>query len=197
MIKASGIRFELDYSLLQEDPALAGIAADLHALPAIDSPQSFNDFCQAACRLWQQHFPNGRGATANGFQEMSARLALANPAEEIVTTAWGGVVITRRDEPLVEKYLVINQGHYLALEKHDEKMESLFVIEGRGLILRRERTEASLLVEELQTGKKFYFTPGVEHCVIGTENLLIFERSLDPKGMDQDLLFLYNPDSSV
>jgi hypothetical protein len=37
----------------------------------------------------------------------------------------------------------------------------------------------------------------MEHCLIGTENLLVFERSTDPKGMDQDLVFIYEPDSDI
>jgi hypothetical protein len=31
-------------------------------------------------------------------------------------------------------------------------------------------------------------------CIIGTELLLVFERSIDPKGMDKDLVFIYEPD---
>lgn len=39
----------------------------------------------------------------------------------------------------------------------------------------------------------FYFGPGVEHCLIGTEDLLVYEKSIDAKGMDQDLILLYMP----
>lgn len=41
-----------------------------------------------------------------------------------------------------------------------------------------------------------HLKPGMEHCLIGTENLLVFERSIDPKGMDQDLIFIYEPASA-
>jgi hypothetical protein len=34
----------------------------------------------------------------------------------------------------------------------------------------------------------------MEHCLIGTGNLLGFERSIDPKGMDRDLIFIFEPD---
>ena len=30
-------------------------------------------------------------------------------------------------------------------------------------------------------------------ALIGTEDLLVFERSVDPKGMDQDLILFTNP----
>jgi hypothetical protein len=35
----------------------------------------------------------------------------------------------------------------------------------------------------------------MEHCIIGAEDLLVLERSVDPKGMDQDLIFIYEPDA--
>jgi hypothetical protein len=35
----------------------------------------------------------------------------------------------------------------------------------------------------------------MEHCIIAAEDLLVFERSVDPKGMDQDLIFIYEPDA--
>jgi hypothetical protein len=35
----------------------------------------------------------------------------------------------------------------------------------------------------------------MEHCIIGAEDLLVFERSVDPKGMDQDLIFIYELDT--
>jgi hypothetical protein len=58
----------------------------------------------------------------------------------------------------------------------------------------RRPKEKTLTAEPLGKGSKFHFKPGVEHCLIGTEDLLVFERSVDPKGMDQDLIFIYEPD---
>ena len=54
-----------------------------------------------------------------------------------------------------------------------------------------------LTVEALDLGNRFHFEPGMEHCLIGTENLIVFEISIDPKGMDQDLVFIYEPDGVV
>ena len=69
------------------------------------------------------------------------------------------------------------------------------VREGAGLILWRPAKERSLTVEVLSPGAEFHFEPGMEHCIIGVEDLLVFERSVDPKGMDQDLIFIYEPDT--
>jgi mannose-6-phosphate isomerase-like protein (cupin superfamily) len=92
---------------------------------------------------------------------------------------------------------VVRQGGYLALEMHEEKDEHLEVQEGAGLILYRNATHEPLTVEALAPGDRFHFEPGMEHCLIGTENLLVFERSVDPKGMDQDLVFIYFPDADI
>ena len=105
------------------------------------------------------------------------------------------MVIVLHEHPRVEKYLVIRQGGYLALEMHEQKDEHLEVREGAGLILSRSAAGQPLTVEALAPGNRFHFEPGMEHCLIGTENLLVFERSIDPKGMDQDLVFIYEPDS--
>jgi hypothetical protein len=95
----------------------------------------------------------------------------------------------------VEKYLAVHQGGYLALEMHEQKDERLEVREGAGLILWRPADQLALTVESLRSGAQFHFEPGIEHCIIGTEDLLVFERSIDPKGMDQDLIFIYEPDA--
>jgi hypothetical protein len=78
---------------------------------------------------------------------------------------------------------------------HAEKDERLEVREGAGLILWRHPNEQTLTVEVLRPRAEFHFPPGIQHCIIGAENLLVFERSVDPKGMDQDLIFIYQPDS--
>jgi mannose-6-phosphate isomerase-like protein (cupin superfamily) len=107
------------------------------------------------------------------------------------------VIIVLHEHPRVEKYLVIRQGGYLALEMHEQKDEHLVVQEGAGLILSRSAAGQPLTVEALAPGNRFHFEPGMEHCMIGTENLLVFERSVDPKGMDQDLVFIYEPDGGI
>jgi mannose-6-phosphate isomerase-like protein (cupin superfamily) len=112
-----------------------------------------------------------------------------------IRTGWGGVVVTLHEHLRVEKYLVVRKGGYLALEMHEQKDERLEVREGAGLILWRPPGARSLTVQVLRPNETFDFKPGIEHCIIGTEDLLVFERSTDPKGMDQDLIFIYEPDA--
>jgi hypothetical protein len=182
--------FDLDHGRLAVDPHFAGIAKGLSLLSPIDSPESFNRYCREACRLWQQEFPEGIGETEQ-FSHLLDRIE--KTTDGVIRTGWGGVVVTLHEHPRVEKYLVVRRDRYLALEMHEQKDERLEVREGAGLVLWRPPNEQRLSVEVLLANSKFHFEPGIQHCLIGTEDLLVFERSTDPKGMDQDLIFLYEP----
>src|SRR4029077_3479064 len=183
--------FDLDHAKLAADPRFAAIAHELSALSPINSRESFNRYCREACRFWNCAFPGGIGETKQ-FGKLLDRIERKN--DGVIRTGWGGVVITLHEHPRVEKYLVVRKGGYLALEMHEQKDERLEIREGAGVILWRPPNERSLTVEVLLPGAEFHFQPGMEHCIIGAEDLLVFERSVDPKGMDQDLIFIYEPD---
>jgi hypothetical protein len=187
--------FDLDHGRLASDSRFATLAGSLSAQSRIDSRGSFNRYCREACRLWSAQFSHGRSGASAFFNELLDRIN--QRGEGTIQTPWGGVVIVLHEHPRVEKYLVIRQGGYLALEMHEQKDERLEVQEGAGLILSRRADGQPLTVEALAPGERFHFEPGMEHCLIGTENLLVFERSVDPKGMDQDLVFIYEPDGAV
>jgi len=183
--------FELNHEKLAADPRFAEIAAVLSDLSPIDSDETFNLYCREACEMWGGHFRKPVGETSHRFTDLLERVE--RRSQSVIKTDWGGVVITLHEPPRVEKFLVIRKGAYLALEMHEQKDERLEVTEGAGLILWRRPNEQSLTVEVLKTGAEFHLKPGMEHCLIGTEDLLVFERSIDPKGMDQDLIFIYEP----
>jgi hypothetical protein len=183
--------FELNHAELASDPRLAEIGALLDGFSPIDSDQTFNEYCREACRVWAGTFRKPVGETSHRFTDLLERIE--RRSQSVIKTEWGGVVITLHEPPRVEKFLVIRKGRYLALEMHEEKEERLEVTEGAGLILWRRPDEQSLTAEVLKPGGEFRLKPGMEHCLIGTENLLLFERSIDPKGMDQDLIFIFEP----
>jgi hypothetical protein len=186
--------FDLDHARLATDPRFAGVADRLSAFSPINSRGSFNRYCHEACRLWNDEFPDGIGQTEQ-FASLLHRIE--HTSDGVIRTSWGGVAITLHKHPHVQKYLVVRKGGYLALEMHEQKDERLEVREGAGLILWRPPTERALTVEALRPRTEFHFLPGMEHCIVGTENLLVFERSIDPKGMDQDLIFIYEPDAAA
>ena len=191
---AAAFVFELNHEKLAGNPRLAEIGTALEAFSPIDSEEAFNRYCREAGRAWEDQFRKPFGETSHRFSELLERIE--RRSNDVIKTGWGGVVITMHEPPRVEKFLVIRKGRYLALEMHEEKDEHLEVIEGAGLILWRRPDERSLTVQALSRGAQFHLKPGLEHCLIGTENLLVFERSLDPKGMDQDLIFIYEPASA-
>lgn len=187
--------FDLNHERLADNPKFTAIADGLSAQSRIDSRDAFNRYCRNACLLWSEHFSRVPVRTSPLFTELLHRIDRHDKGT--IQTLWGGVVIVLHVHPRVEKYLVIRQGGYLALEMHEQKDEQLEAREGAGLILWRRAAGKSLSVEALAPGARFHFEPGMEHCLIGTENLLVFERSVDPKGMDQDLVFIYEPDPDV
>jgi hypothetical protein len=185
--------FEVNHEKLAADPRFAEIARELDKQSPIDSSGAFNRYCRTACRIWSEQFAAGIGRTSEQFGELLARVEQGG--KDVITTGWGGVVITLRNDPRVEKLLVVRREKYLALEKHEQKDERLEVREGAGLILLRNTANEPLRAELLSSGDQYHFVPGMEHCIIGTEDLLVFERSIEPKGMDQDLVFIYQPDA--
>jgi hypothetical protein len=187
--------FDLNHDRLAANPKFRALAGDLGTQSRIDSEEAFNRYCRSACLLWREHLGGAPGETSTFFVELLDRIARHDA--RTIQTPWGGVVITLHEHPKVEKYLVIRQGGYLALEMHEQKDERLEVQEGAGLVLSRRASDQPLAVEALVPGSRFHFEPGMEHCLIGTENLLVFERSVDPKGMDQDLIFIYEPDGGI
>jgi hypothetical protein len=185
--------FTLDHQPLARAAHFQALAAELEPRWRIDSNDTFNEYCRAVIDLWRAYFGESPvGSTSSQFTELMSELDEGGP--HTIRTSWGGVVVTLHEHPRAEKFLVIRQGGYLALEKHERKDEQLEVREGAGVLLWRRTPGQPLAVQALEPGSEFHFFPGIEHCIIGTENLLIFERSLDPKGMDQDLIFLYEPE---
>jgi mannose-6-phosphate isomerase-like protein (cupin superfamily) len=184
--------FELNHDKLAADPRFADVARELDRQSPIDSSEAFNRYCRTACRIWSEQFGDGIGKTSQKFDELLIRVERGG--DDVIRTGWGWVVITSRQDPRIEKFLIVREGKYLALEKHEQKDEHLEVREGAGLILWRSSANEPLRAELLSPGDQFHFVPGMEHCLIGTEDLLVFERSIDPKGMDQDLVFIYEPE---
>ena len=187
--------FDLNHDKLASESKFASIASSLSSQSRIDSQQAFNRYCRKACSLWNEQFSNRPVGTITLFPELLERINRGG--DGIIQTPWGGVVIVLHEHPRVEKYLVVRQGGYLALEMHEQKDEHLLVQEGAGLILSRSAANQPLTVEALAPGNRFHFEPGMEYCLLGPENLLVFERSVDPKGMDQDLVFIYEPDGGI
>ncbi len=191
-------RFSLEFDNLlpasREDEAeLAAFRQRLSAMTLIDSQASFNRFCRQACVLWADAVSTDEGPAGVRFSDLARDLDAGG--DHVIPTSWGGVVIRVHEHPRVEKYLVVRRGGYLALETHRQKTEELRIEDGSGLLLTGRAGGDVLSVLLLEPGMSFTFHPGEVHCLIGTDNLLVFEQSSDPEGMDQDLVFIYTPEA--
>ena len=183
--------FTIDFSSINNDPKFSKLNKALGGSASFGSQTSFNQVCRSILAAWKQAFATPLGKTQK-FSSFIKRISAGGP--EIIKTPWGGVVVSKYEHPHVEKHLVIKQGGYLALEKHEKKIEDLEVQEGAGLLIYRHGSRPlDLSAKVLIPGAKAHFDPGFEHCIIGCEDLLVFETSEDPKGMDQDLIFIYTP----
>src|ERR1700675_3244616 len=157
--------FQLDHEKLANDPRFAEIGAALSTLSPIHSEETFNRYCREACRLWTSHFRDRVGETSSRFPELLEKIECRG--EGVIKTDWGGVVVTLHEHPRVEKFLVIREGGYLALEAHEQKDERREEKEGAGLMLWRRAARQPLTAQVLAPGDKFHFKPGREHCLIG------------------------------
>ncbi|MEZ4752981.1 MAG: hypothetical protein R3A13_01560 [Bdellovibrionota bacterium] len=164
--------------------------AALKDIPAFFDNDSFNSYCRQVIECWPSDMLSG-AATEPLHAELSSKIL--DGGHGVIPTDWGGVVIERHEHPHVEKYLVVNRGGYLAFETHAEKIEHLEVREGKGVLLFRPEDQEQIVAQLIQPGFEILLKPGQEHCLIGIENLVVFEKSDDFKGMDQDLIFIFEP----
>src|SRR5258708_15658796 len=148
---------DLNHDRLAGDSKFATSASSMSAQARIDSREAFNLYCRKACLLWSEHFSHSPVGTSAFFTELLDRID--RRGEGTIKTPWGGVVIVLHEHPRVEKYLVIRQGGYLALEMHEQKDEHLAVQEGAGLILSRRPVAPPLTGRDLPHGDPFHFQP--------------------------------------
>jgi hypothetical protein len=158
--------------------------------PDFSSRDSYLAFCHKAVELFAQS-----GIALPATPTFANHLATVETGgEKVIKTPWGGVDIITRSDPHVEKFLVVKAGRFLAYEKHDEKVETLFGKEGYGVLVFRPEGEIQLVAEVVSPGYERTLKPGQEHCLIALSDLLVLEHSEDYKGMDKDLIFIHMPD---
>jgi len=168
--------------------ALDAFTRDL-ASPVFESRESYLDFCNSSIQMYAK--AGVRPPETPYFSKHLERIQTNTGT--IIKTPWGGVDIEKHKHPSVEKYLVVEAGRFLAYEKHEQKVETLHVKEGHGVLVFRPDGSSALKAEVLTPGYTRTLKPNHEHTIIALSNLLVFEKSTDPKGMDQDLIFIYEP----
>jgi len=96
----------------------------------------------------------------------------------VVEKPWGGEEIFAETERYVGKILTVHAGHALSLQYHEQKDETMRVLEGRcELHLGRTPGSAELDVVELGPGDVRRVSPGVRHRLVALTDVRILEVS--------------------
>ncbi len=94
-----------------------------------------------------------------------------------VEKPWGYELIWAHTDRYVGKILHVEAGQALSLQYHEQKDETIFILDG---ILRFEHgtgDAATLECTEMRKGDHFHITPGLRHRMIGVTDCDILEVS--------------------
>ena len=101
--------------------------------PVFSSPEEYRSFCHS---LIVSYRSSGIETPVTPTFESHAG-AIREGGAKVISTPWGGVDILTYEHPHVEKFLVVRAGKFLAFERHEEKIETLLVEEGIGVLVYR------------------------------------------------------------
>ena len=160
--------------------------------PIFSSKEGYRSFCHSIIAMYRS---SGIETPATPTFESRAE-AIQGGGAKVISTPWGGVDILTYEHPHVEEVLVVRAGKFLAFERHEEKIETLIVEEGIGILVYRPFDGTGLKAEIITPGWAITLQPGQEHTIVALSNLLVRERSIDPKGMDNDLIFIFTPEDT-
>jgi mannose-6-phosphate isomerase-like protein (cupin superfamily) len=99
-----------------------------------------------------------------------------------VEKPWGyELIFTPPDRPYCGKLLHVSAGKRLSLQMHDQKLETIMLLRGRGVLLcdddRRELIELAM-----QPGQGYTIVPGQRHRLIALEDCDFVEASTPETG---------------
>lgn len=104
------------------------------------------------------------------------------PFCEKIEKPWGyEIIYTPKDAPAAGKIIHVNAGKRLSLQYHDEKIETLCLIEGEAKITVGDNNgEKSEIPMELNKG--YFMQPGQIHRVSAVTNIVFIESSTPETG---------------
>jgi len=96
---------------------------------------------------------------------------------------WGYEIHWVPDErPYMGKIIHLNEGAKCSLQKHDQKLESWFLMSGRGKVIWENSEGGELLETELEVGKGYSCEVGQRHRLVGITDCDIVEVSTPETG---------------
>lgn len=104
------------------------------------------------------------------------------PFQKKVEKPWGyEIIYTPDDAPAVGKIIYVNAGERLSLQYHDEKMETLCLIDGKALITLGDK-DGETIEENMELNKGYFMRPGQIHRVSALSNITFIESSTPETG---------------
>ena len=101
-----------------------------------------------------------------------------SPYVRKIEKPWGWEIHWTPDEkPYMGKLIHINEGCRLSLQKHDKKLESWYLINGRGSVIWELEDEGELFETELEKGKGYSCEVGKRHRLKGITDCDVIEVS--------------------
>jgi len=104
------------------------------------------------------------------------------PFQQIVEKPWGREMIyTPPEAPAVGKYFYVDKGKRLSLQYHDEKIETLCLIEGEAKVTIMDKLgKTSEIV--MERGKGYFVRPGQVHRITAVSDIFFIESSTPETG---------------
>lgn len=115
----------------------------------------------------------------NGFDTSTFTIT---PYQKRVDKPWGyEIIYTTDDAPATGKILHVHAGKRLSLQYHDEKIETLCLIEGNG-VLTLTNPEGEEVEITMEKDKGYYVVPGQIHRFTAVTDCVFLEASTPETG---------------
>lgn len=147
---------------------VASAAPSLPATRLLSDPIATDSAASDAClSIWRWD-----GVTLPATSGLTGPMPLAvDTPGRVVTKPWGREVWWAETPAYLGKLIEVRQGHTLSLQYHRKKLETLWVVSGRG---RFQIGETELAVA---AGYSVTLTPGTVHRISALEDLQVIEVS--------------------
>ncbi len=104
------------------------------------------------------------------------------PFQKKVEKPWGyEIIYTPEEAPAVGKIIHVNAGQRLSLQYHDEKIETLCLIEGKAVITLGDKN-GETVEENMEIDKGYFMRPGQIHRVMAVSDITFIESSTPETG---------------
>ena len=104
------------------------------------------------------------------------------PFQKKIEKPWGyEIIYTPEEAPAVGKIIHVNAGQRLSLQYHDEKVETLCLIDGKALITLGDQHGENVEVV-MEQDKGYFMQPGQVHRVTAISDITFIESSTPETG---------------